>query len=171
MKFALCASTGSVIAVRFIADLKSNPAMNEPAFTYDVFLSHSAKDKAVVPPVADLSRRSHAAEAEGRAANRLSTLNYQSSTIWRLGLGAVGGGHVPVPRPAEQGASLHSPAVRRRLHKRLPGAIPLHQLARRPQRGFPLLQRRRRPGRGGRCAQPTSEMGWRQTPLEEISGR
>ena len=103
--------------------------MNEPAFTYDVFLSHSAKDKAVVPPVADLSRRSHAAEAEGRAANRLSTLNYQSSTIWRLGLGAVGGGHVPVPRPAEQGASLHSPAVRRRLHKRLPGAIPLHQLA------------------------------------------
>jgi hypothetical protein len=30
--------------------------MNEPAFPYDVFLSHSAKDKAVVFPLAKQSR-------------------------------------------------------------------------------------------------------------------
>ena len=32
----------------------------------------------------------------------------------RVGLGAVGSGHVPVPRTAEQGAPLHSHAARRR---------------------------------------------------------
>src|SRR2546422_6555087 len=41
----------------------------------------------------------------------------------RLGLGAVGVRHVPLSRPAEQGAPLPSPAPRRRLHQRLAGAI------------------------------------------------
>ena len=31
--------------------------MNEPAFPYDVFLSHSAKDKAVVRPLAERLRQ------------------------------------------------------------------------------------------------------------------
>ena len=39
--------------------------MNEPSFPYDVFLSHSAKDKAVVRPRAERLRTCRAA-SEGR---------------------------------------------------------------------------------------------------------
>jgi hypothetical protein len=70
-------------------------------FQHDVFLSHSAKDMAVVRPLADRLRK-----------NGLRN-DSQPSTAWRLGLGAVGGWHVPVSGPSEQGAPLHSPTARR----------------------------------------------------------
>ncbi len=74
-------------------------------------------------------RRQHPGEDRGRAGAlpRARALHVGASV--RLRLGAVGGRHVPVSRPAEQGAPLHSPAARRRPHQRLPDAIPLHQLA------------------------------------------
>ena len=59
----------------------------EQDFQYDVFLSHSAKDKAVVRPLAERLRLT---------LSQLSTLNPQPSTNLR---------------PAEQGAPLHSPAA------------------------------------------------------------
>ena len=61
---------------------------------YAVFLSPSAKDKAVVRPLAERL-------AGGRAAQELSTSP-------RLGRGAVGVRHVPVSRPAEQGTAFHA---------------------------------------------------------------
>jgi len=36
---------------------QANEAMSEPAFAYDVFLSHSSKDKAVVRPLAERLRK------------------------------------------------------------------------------------------------------------------
>jgi len=122
-------------------------------FQYDVFLSHSAKDKAVVRAsslsasndvprsrerervaegrVRDVGEKHIASDRAGvrfqslRFAERLradgllnnsqpSTLNFQLSTASRLGLGAVGVRHLPVSRPAEQGAPLPSRAARRR---------------------------------------------------------
>ena len=48
--------------------------MSTEAFTHDVFLSHSAKDKAVVRPLAERLR------AGGRLRNsQLSTLNQQAT--------------------------------------------------------------------------------------------
>jgi len=63
-------------------------------FPYDVFLSHNAKDKAAVRPLAERLRAQ-------RHFQLLSILNFQLSTSpWPL----------PVWRPAEQGAPLPSPA-------------------------------------------------------------
>src|SRR5438309_347775 len=68
-------------------------------FTYDVFLSHSARDKPVVRDVAERLRKDGVWNDA-----QLSTLNSHLSTVGRLRLGAVGGGHVPLSRSAEQGA-------------------------------------------------------------------
>ena len=49
--------------------------MSEPAFPYDVFLSHSAKDKAVVRPLAERLRQDGLA-----AAHQPSTFNLQPTS-------------------------------------------------------------------------------------------
>ena len=75
-------------------------------FPCDVFFSHSAKDKAVVRPLAERLR------ADG---GKVSGFGFRIYTVLpvgpcvRLGLGAVGVRHVPLSRPAEQGAPLAFP--------------------------------------------------------------
>src|SRR6266498_410822 len=101
------------------------------------------------------SRRQHPGEDRGRAGAFPRAHALHVSECVRLGLGAVGGRHVPVSRPPEQGAPLHSPAARRRPHQRLPGAIPLHQLAPEgPRTGVPDALQRPRPtcGSGAKAA-------------------
>ena len=101
-------------------------------FEYDVFLSHSAKDKAVVRPLAERLRKDGlkvwfdewvlkpgdsipAKVEEGLEGSKCRMQNCAARHVGeyvRLGLGAVGGGHVPVSRPAEERAPLHSTACR-----------------------------------------------------------
>jgi hypothetical protein len=69
-------------------------------FKFDIFLSHSAKDKAVVRPLAERLRKDGLRK------------DSQPSTTWR---------------PAEPGAPLHSPAAQRRcsLATKIPRNPPL----------------------------------------------
>ncbi len=118
-------------------------------FDDDVFLSHSAKDKAVVRPLAERLRKdgrkvwfdewvlkpgdSIPAKIEaGLEHSRVLVLCMSADAFgsdWaQLEAGMCGKG-LALSRPAEPGAPVHSPEARRRLHQRLPGAIPLHQLA------------------------------------------
>src|ERR1039458_4693503 len=66
---------------------------------------------------ANQARRQHPGEDRGRAGALARAGALHVGQCVRLGLGAVGGGHVPVSRPAEPGAPLHSPAARRRPHQ------------------------------------------------------
>jgi len=100
-------------------------------FQHDVFLSHSAKDKAVVRPLAERLRKDELhPNAKGRRIKgaAFSILPSSLPARVRVGLGAVGGGHawegqLALSRSAEQGAPLHSPAARRRPHQGLLSAI------------------------------------------------
>ncbi len=66
------------------------------AFPYDLFLSHSGKDKAVVRPLAERLRADGPpAKVEGRSWNSSFFIHPSSFALCvRLGLGAVGGRHV-----------------------------------------------------------------------------
>ena len=152
----------------------------ERDFQYDVFHSHSAKDKAVVRSLAERLRadglkvwfdewvlkptgqtlkpgssRRGSAQTSEQPKRRMSGLTSAATREemieewlehWRvlvlcmsanafgagwaqLEAGMCGRAQLALSRPAEPGAPLHSPAARRRPHQRLPGAIPLHQLA------------------------------------------
>jgi hypothetical protein len=90
---------------------------------YDVFLSHSAKDKSNVRELAERLRSdglnvwfdewvlrpsdSISPKTEERLEHSPVLVLYRSANV-RLGPGAVGSGHVPVSRPAERGTPLHS---------------------------------------------------------------
>lgn len=82
-------------------------------FPYDVFLSHSAKDKAVVRPLAERLRQD-GLKVPSNFGFRICAAQHVGQCV-RLGLGAVGGGHVwerqlALSRPAKPGAPLPSPA-------------------------------------------------------------
>jgi hypothetical protein len=93
-------------------------------FLYDVFLSHSAKDRAVVREIAEQLRKdgvkmwldewvlkpgdSIPAKIEEGVERSRPALHVGECV--RLGLGAVGVRQVPLSRPAEQGAPLPSSA-------------------------------------------------------------
>jgi len=119
-------------------------------FPDDVFLSHSAKDKAVVRPLAERLRadgvkvwfdewvlqpcdsieknRSNTAKIEERLErSRVLVLCMSAQAFgsdWaQLESGTFNRrGNLSLSRPAEQGAPLASPAPRRRPHQRFPGA-------------------------------------------------
>ena len=81
-------------------------------FIYDVFLTHSAQNKAVVRPLAERLRKDGVKpKAEGK--RQKDDIEPHPSSF--------------PSRPAEQAAPLPSPAPRRRPHQRLPGAIRLCQ--------------------------------------------
>jgi hypothetical protein len=103
-------------------------------FQYDVFLSHSAKDKAVLRPLAKRLRKDGlkvwldeweikpgdsipAKIEEGLGHSRVLVLYMSASAFgsdWaQLEAGTYGRGNLPLSRPAEPGAPLHSPAARR----------------------------------------------------------
>ena len=114
-------------------------------FPYDVFLSHSAKDKAVVRDVAERLRQAGVKVwfdewvlKQGDSIPAMIEEGLERSRVLVLCMSANAFGsdwaqlesHVPLSRPAEQGALLPSPAARPRPHQRLPAAILLHQLER-----------------------------------------
>src|SRR5882724_4212713 len=98
-------------------------------FQFDVSLSHSMKNKAVARTLAERLRQDglkvwfdervlKAASSipvkieEGLEQSRVLVPCIVGQCV-RLGLGAVGDGHVPPSRPAEPGGSIYSPAARR----------------------------------------------------------
>jgi hypothetical protein len=113
--------------------------MSAETFPYDVFLSHSAKDQAVVRPLEERLRTDGlkvwfdewvlkpgdsipAKIEEGLEHSRVLVLCLSAQAFW-VGLGAVANGPSTINsqpathwRPAEPGAWLHSPAARRRPH-------------------------------------------------------
>ncbi len=113
-------------------------------FKYDVFLSHSSNDKAVVRSLADRLRADGlkvwfdewavkpgdsipAKIEEGLEHSRVLVL-CMSAQAFGSDWAQLQGAATRRSRPAEPGALLPSPAARRRPHQRLPGAVPLHQL-------------------------------------------
>jgi len=113
-------------------------------FQYDVFLSHSAKDKTVVRELAERLRKDGLKvwldewvlkPGDSIPAKIEEGLEQSRVLVLCMAANAFGSGwaqlesQTPLSRPAEQGAPLDSPPDRRRPHQRLPGATPLPQLA------------------------------------------
>ena len=150
------------------------------AIEYDVFLSHSSKDKAVVRGVAERLRKDGlrvwfdewvlkpgdsipAKIEEGLEHSRVLVL-CMSANAFGSDWAQLEAGTFRLSRPAEQGAPLHSPAARRRPHQRLPGAIPLHQLASEQPR------RRRYPKLVEACRPPAKpQVAERQVGRDEVA--
>ena len=113
-------------------------------FHYDVLLSHSSKDKAVVRPLAERLRADGlkvwfdewvlkpgdsipAKIEQGLEHSRVLVL-CMSAQAFGSDCAQLEAGTFRFREPVEPGAPLHSPAARRRPHQRLPGAVPLCRL-------------------------------------------
>jgi TIR domain len=117
-------------------------------FQYDVFLSHSAKDKEVVRPLAERLRHDGlkvwfdeweikpgdsipAKIEEGLEHSRVLVLcmsaNAFGSDWGQVEAGTCERGNLPFRHPLNQERRFIPPAARRRPHQRLPGAIPVPQ--------------------------------------------
>jgi hypothetical protein len=93
-----------------------------PEFPYDVFLSHSAQDKAVVRPLAERLRQDGPPKAEGRMQKAEVVLQPLAFSFQPFSC-------APLNQERRFMPAFQPSSFPCRPHQRLPGAIPLHQLA------------------------------------------